>query len=381
MSSYKILILSAPSGHTTLARAVQSFVEDIPGVTIRTIDLVGRQPEWALFRFFYRYSPFMMKVPFVLTRNLNVLQVIHRTNLHRYKEKLALILEAEDPDLVITTYHGYIPAVDQVRGRFRFKYINPISDPVSLHPILFSHAADYNIGFDEACQDFGGRLHIPHERIMPCGWFTSRRFFEAQPVASIRQELGLQDHLTLLVCAGSEGSQAVLSLLPVLLLTRHPRRFQVIFIIGHNPGLVSAIRRYMKLAARLNPSLPGMALIGFTDRMHQYIAASDVVIGKAGPNLIFESVACRKPFIAISHISGNEDGNLGMIKANNLGWVAENPFTAGKLIKHIIADPGMLQPKREGLEQMALKCDRGGIFLRERVLEWTHNSLPSGTVL
>jgi hypothetical protein len=124
---------------------------------------------------------------------------------------------------VITTYHGYIPILDQVRGRFRFKYINPISDPVSLHPILYSHTADYNIGFDEACRDFGGRMNIPPERIMPSGWFTSRRFFEQQPVASIRQELGLQDHLTLMVCAGSEGNQAVLSLLPVLLFTRHPR--------------------------------------------------------------------------------------------------------------------------------------------------------------
>ena len=323
----------------------------------------------------------MMKIPFVLTRNLRVLRIIHNTNLRRYKEKLARILEVEDPDLVITTYHGYIPIVDQVRGRFRFKYINPISDPVSLHPILFSQAADYNIGFDEACQDFGGQLQIPHERIMACGWFTSHRFFEEQPVASIRQELGLQERLTLMVCAGSEGNQALLALLPVLLLTRHPRRFQLIFIIGHNPGLVKAIRRYAKLAARLNPALPGMALIGFTDRMDEYIAASDVVIGKAGPNLIFESVACRKPFIAISHISGNEDGNLGMIKANNLGWVAENPFTAGRLIKDIIANPGLLLLKQAGLEHMAYKCNRGGIFLRERVLEWTNSSQPSGTAL
>ena len=379
MSGYKILILSAPSGHTTLARAMQSFVEDIPGVSIRTIDLVGRQPEWTLFRLMYRYSPFLMKIPFVLTRNLRILEIIHHTNRRRYTEKLADILGAEDPDLVITTYHGYIPALDQVRGRFRFKYINPISDPVSLHPILFSHTADFNIGFDKACQDFGGRLNIPHERISPCGWFTARRFFEKPPLAPLRQELGLQNQLTLMVCAGSEGNQAVLALLPVLLLARHPRRFQVIFITGHNPGLVAAIRRCTRLAARLNPDLPGITLLGFTDRMHEYIAASDVVIGKAGPNLIFESVAGCKPFIAITHISGNEDGNLGMIKANGLGWVAENPFTAGRLIKDIIADPGRLQPKREGLEQMAHKCDRGGLFLRERVLEWTNSSQPSGT--
>ena len=102
---------------------------------------------------------------------------------------------------------------------------------------------------------------------------------------------------------------------------------------------------------------------------------SDVVIGKAGPNLIFESAACQKPFVAISHISGNEDGNLGMIRDHNLGWVAENPFTAARLIKHIIADPGILEPKKHDLEQMSRKCYQGGMFLRERVLEW-NKSLP-----
>ncbi len=54
MHEYKVLILTAPSGHTTLARAIQSFLDDIPGVSIRTIDLVGDRPEWDLFRFFYR---------------------------------------------------------------------------------------------------------------------------------------------------------------------------------------------------------------------------------------------------------------------------------------------------------------------------------------
>src|SRR5450759_3915894 len=101
MRDYKVLILTAPSGHLTLARAVQSFLEDIPGVSIRTIDLVGDKPEWDLFRFLYRYSPFLIKVPFVLTRNLSILQVIKNTNVRRYKDSLVAILEAEDPDLVI----------------------------------------------------------------------------------------------------------------------------------------------------------------------------------------------------------------------------------------------------------------------------------------
>jgi hypothetical protein len=59
--------------------------------------------------------------------------------------------------------------------------------------------------------------------------------------------------------------------------------------------------------------------------------------------------------------------------------VAENPFTAGKLIKDIIAEPGILQPKQGDLEKMSRKCYQGGMFLRERVLEWNHTSSLSET--
>jgi len=375
MNEYKVLILTAPSGHLTLANAVKTFIEDIPQVTIKTIDLVGDRLEWKLFRFMYRYAPFLMKIPFLITSNLKVLQIIKNTNIRRYKIVLTSILEQEDPDLVITAYHGYIPILDQIRGKFKFKYINPISDPISLHPILFSSSADYNIGFDDSCQVFGQKLKISAERIASRGWFTARSFFKDQPLLTIRKEIGLQDQFTLMVCAGSEGNIAILMLLPVLFFSKHPRDFQLIFITGHNSGLSKTIRWFYRIASKVNPHLPVMTLSGYTDKMQEFIAVSDVVIGKAGPNLIFECVARQKPFIAISHINGNEDGNLGMITENNLGWVAENPLNANRLIKELIANPGMLLLKQNSLEKMTGKCYAGGMFLRERVQEWSKLTL------
>ncbi|MEM5878542.1 MAG: hypothetical protein QXF12_06730, partial [Candidatus Aenigmatarchaeota archaeon] len=80
---------------------------------------------------------------------------------------------------------------------------------------------------------------------------------------------------------------------------------------------------------------------------------SDVVIGKAGPNLIFESVSMKKPFIAISHISGQEDGNLELIRKYNLGWVAEEPTKAANLIKTIVNKRWILKKKQHNLEKIA----------------------------
>ncbi len=375
MHDYKILILTAPSGHLTQALAAKSYLEDIPNVHITTLDLVSERLEWAAFRVIYRYFPFLMRVPFEFTRNPFTFKLIRNSNIQRFKELLPAILEKEDPDLVITTYHGYIPVLDQVRDRFRFKYVNSITDPITFHPILFSHSADFNLAFSSSCRNYAQRLHISPEKIVPVGWLTTKRFFEPQPVDAIRQKLGLERQLTLLISAGSEGSYAILNLLPVLLFTRHPQPFQLIFITGHNHALANTIYRAYRLASRLNPSAPAIVVQEFTDKMHEFMAVSDVVIGKAGPNLIFESVACGKPFIAVTHLSGNEDGNLGMIKENNLGWVAENPFSAGKLVQGIIRDPSVLAYKSQSLGRTAEKCYQCGQFLREKVLEWGNHNL------
>lgn len=375
MPEFKILILTAPSGHLTQARAVKSYLEDIPGVRITTLDLVSERIEWSAFRLMYRYFPFLMRIPFEFTRNPFTFKIVKSSNIQRFKELLPSILEKENPDLVITTYHGYIPVLDQVRGRFKFKYVNSITDPITFHPILFSHAADFNIAFSQSCRDYALRLNISPEKIVPAGWLTTKCFFEPQPLEAIRQSLGLKDTLTLLISAGSEGSYAILNLLPVLFFTRHPEPFQLIFITGHNHTLANTIRRTYRLAARVNPRLPFIVVQEFTDKMHEFMAVSDAVIGKAGPNLIFESVASGKPFIAISHLSGNEDGNLAMIRENNLGWVAENPFYAGKLIQSIIRSPSILTHKTQDLGLIAEKCYQCGLFLREKVLEWGNHNL------
>jgi UDP-N-acetylglucosamine:LPS N-acetylglucosamine transferase len=370
MKEYKIIILTAPSGHLTQAKAVNSYLEDIPHVSIKMMDLVSENKEWDLFRTVYRYFPFAMRIPFELTKNPGILNIVKNNNTRKLKEQLEQILKIEQPDLVITTYHGYIAPLDELKSQYPFKYINSLTDPIDLHPILFSHSADYNIGFNNACLLAGEKLGIPSRQIAPVGWFTSLDFFGQPSVEQIRATLGLKKERTLLICAGSEGSNAILALLPAILFSKHHTLYQVIFITGHNQGLARFIQRTSQIAPHLNPQVPRILVVEYTDRMNEYMAVSDVIIGKAGPNLIFESTASGKPFIAITHISGNEDGNLRMIREHNLGWVAENPISASKLIDYIIEHPEILKSKERAMEQVARKCRHAGMFVRKCVLEW-----------
>jgi len=48
------------------------------------------------------------------------------------------------------------------------------------------------------------------------------------------------------------------------------------------------------------------------------MAQSDLVAGKAGPNILFEAVAAGKPFLTLTHVHGHESGNLEIIKESDV---------------------------------------------------------------
>jgi UDP-N-acetylglucosamine:LPS N-acetylglucosamine transferase len=81
--------------------------------------------------------------------------------------------------------------------------------------------------------------------------------------------------------------------------------------------------------------------------------AADIIVGKAGPNTLFESVATYKPFLAITHISGQEDGNLDIIREKKLGWVEENPLKASRKLHELINNLPLLTSLQPDILKMA----------------------------
>ena len=79
---------------------------------------------------------------------------------------------------------------------------------------------------------------------------------------------------------------------------------------------------------------PGLHALPFTREIARYMALGDVVMGKAGPNTLFEAMTLGKPFIATTFIPGQESPNLDFIRRHRLGWVAlKTPEMAALLYK------------------------------------------------
>jgi len=106
---------------------------------------------------------------------------------------------------------------------------------------------------------------------------------------------------------------------------------QIILATGSNRALY---RQYQGME-RIRP-LP------FTREIAPYMAAADVVMGKAGPNMLFEAVTLGKPFIASSYIPGQEEVNLEFIQKHELGWTALRNHEQRALLRAIHASPQLM---------------------------------------
>ena len=89
-----------------------------------------------------------------------------------------------------------------------------------------------------------------------------------------------------------------------------------------------------------------------TDNIAPLVHASDLVVGKAGPNIMFESFMAKKPFLATYHIKGQENGNIDYLKSAELGFVEENPPKTARLIELILSNKKILNYTKSGISNV-----------------------------
>jgi UDP-N-acetylglucosamine:LPS N-acetylglucosamine transferase len=137
---------------------------------------------------------------------------------------------------------------------------------------------------------------------------------------------------TIFLQGGAEGAAGLDRTVDSILAS--DRSLQIILAVGTNKQLAS---RFSGMAR--------IRVLPFTDNIAPYMAAADVIVGKAGPNAIAEAVMLEKPFIATAFIPGQESPNLAFLERYNLGWVCLDSKTQGGLMSKLVADPMLLAEK------------------------------------
>ena len=145
--------------------------------------------------------------------------------------------------------------------------------------------------------------------------------------------------------------------------------FQIVFLTGNNTGLAKKLKNTVikNIYFKILPSI---------DNVSDYLHASDLVAAKAGPNILFETIATGTPFIATHHVEGQENGNLDFIKSTQVGFIEENPKLAAELISYIVNNPSLLNHTHHGIKLINSQLKHAAPNIASHILEIIQSSQP-----
>jgi UDP-N-acetylglucosamine:LPS N-acetylglucosamine transferase len=176
--------------------------------------------------------------------------------------------------------------------------------------------ADHIIVPNEGVKGDLERMGVPAHKVSVVGYPVQQDFLHAPSKTEARKEIGLEG-FTCLVSLGGEGIggdiERILSPLLVLEAVHH-----LIVICGRNESLKTSLQHRYATA-------PKVRIEGFVNNMATHIAASDVVIGKAGPASVYETLAVGRPMLITSYAGLNEKGVLQFVVDKGLGAYLPQP--------------------------------------------------------
>ena len=185
---------------------------------------------------------------------------------------------------------------------------------------------------------------LPPQKIKVVGLPVSLEFGQGlREKSEQKAKLGLKPDLpALLVVGGGEGMGRVLPIARAIAEAHLPA--QLLVVAGRNGSL----RRRLESVDWETPT----TVFGFVGNMPELMAASEVIITKAGPATISEAIACGLPIIISGAIPYQEDLNAAYVVENGVGQLADDPGEIVSLLRE------WLRPGNGELDRMAKNAHR-----------------------
>lgn len=236
------------------------------------------------------------------------------------------------PDLLLAVHPLVIGLLVASRKATRASWpiFTVVTDLATLHASWATPGADlYLVPTEEAFHALA-RHGIATSQIVLTGFPVHPKFScLSAPRSEIRRGLGLDPgRFSVLLTGGGVGAGNMSTWIREFV-QRCPGK-QLIVVTGRNQVL------YDQLQALQN-EVKYLHVYGFVDNMETLMAASDVIISKAGPGTIMEAVAMRRPLIITEAVGIQETGNIDFVVNNRLGYFCPEPRQGCRIINGLAA--------------------------------------------
>lgn len=357
----KVLILSASAGagHLRAAEALErAFLKMNAAEEVRHVDTLTYTNK--VFRHLYSkaYLEMVNKMPEVLGWLYDHLDKPWKNERRRLAlDKLntrpfVKMLKEYQPDLTICTH--FLPAeiiswLKAKRG-INCRQSIVVTDFDAHAMWLCHHYEHYFVALDET-RLYLEKLGIPPAKLTVSGIPIDPVFAESKDQYEMRAKHGLrQEVTTLLLSAGGFGVGPVENILKSLV-KEMKSPAQVIALCGRNQKLK---HRVDQLAMSISPaSQLSIKAVGYTTEMDEYMAASDILLGKPGGLTTSEALARGLIFVIVNPIPGQEERNSDHLLEEGVAIRCNNlPVLADKLDR-LLRDPVRMNTMRANARRLA----------------------------
>ncbi len=342
MSRANILLLTTRTGggHLNLAQALTEQLSSKYDVTIT-------DPYPTIIHHYYstlsRHFLSLWQLQYVWTDNRVGSRLLHSSLTLLNKHRIRDVIEHVQPQLIISTHsllsYELARANDfHARGgkKQKIPLVFQLTDLEEVHTTWFTekHADAYLAPsreiYAQALQHgiTPGRLHTT-------GRPVRKQFLDVS--LSTRAEtltgLGLDPTIfTIFLQGGAKGSAGIDQTVRCILGGTVP--IQIILAVGNN----------RTLAAHFS-GIERLAVLPFTEKIAPYMAAADIIAGKAGASFLTEAFILEKPFVVTTFIPGQEEPSLRFLQRYNLGWVCLDAAEQQDLVTALACNPALIAEK------------------------------------
>jgi 1,2-diacylglycerol 3-beta-galactosyltransferase len=318
-------------GHRSAAEAIIEAIQLEFGdvVTTEMLDFfktraplpLNKMPDW---------YPDMVKAPqlwglsFKMTNGRRRARAI-TASMWPYVGRAVRRLVKEHPaDLVVTVHPVATTVFLKALGRNRPPFITVVTDMVTTHALWYDQRSDLILVPTENARKLAIEYEMDPKRVRVVGQPVAERCcVPAGDKAALRKKLGWEaDKTVVLLVGGGEGMGPL------------GETANEIAASGLDVALAIVAGRNKKLKRELESQewpIP-VHIYGFTHDMPDFMRAADVLVTKAGPGTIAESLNAGLPMILYAKLPGQEDGNVTFVVEEEVGvWNPDPEQVAGTL--------------------------------------------------
>jgi processive 1,2-diacylglycerol beta-glucosyltransferase len=356
-----ILSVSAGTGHVRAAEALLKGFRGQPWVeAAEHLDALNYTNR--LFRDFYSkfYIRLVKSAPEVLGWSYKVSDAPWKTDAVRLwldrcqSSRLVRRIRHFRPDITLCTH--FMPMgimAHLIEKDLIATHLSAVVTDMDMHAMWLSRTFHrYFVAMEETKEHLLA-LGLPADRITVSGIPVDPVFAEPNPGSgdephrerqrALRRELGLEpDTCTLLFSAGAYGASPADGVVSRLQRLRLP--VQVVTLCGKIEGLQKRVEALVKTGGAHNPVFH---VLGYTSRMHDYMHAADLLLGKPGGLTSAEALVCGLPMAILSPIPGQEERNSDHLLEEGAAIKCNELTTLPYKLDRLLGDPARLARMRE----------------------------------